>query len=359
MNKRCFSLSKVGLPARFDDISLLYRHTPTGSSDEELLELRLHMKNIRLKKSATLEEVKAVMRQNFPFMKQIEFFDIDMLRYHPESRLEYVSRTDFIIKINNSNDFMIVNELVDYKEIFQNEKEKEDWEIKDLIESVNRKGISSQILTEFVSCLMSDIQSLGRHEYRVEDLKQIIRAKINTDSIQFQKRKAFYDNIAHFLKERIQTQKNMEDLIVQKNEKRAMVSLRALSFVVMMQLGFTQYGSYIGYSWDIIEPMVCLFGCVDIFCAYAYWYFFKTNFDYQLVYEKNLQKLKESDINYKKIANNEYDKILKVVQQKRAFLSSDPLKIIDSFHLNYAQIHYGFANNEIEECDQSDEESAN
>jgi len=349
-------LSKIGLPTRFDDISLLYRHAAVGDSEEQL-ELRLHMKNIRLKKSATLEEVKAILRQHFPFMKQIEFFDVDMLRYHAESRLEFVSRTDFIIKINNSNDFMVVNELVDYKEVFQNEKEKEDWEVRQLIESANRAGISSQILTEFVSCLLVDVHGKCHEEYRVEDLKQIIRTKINTDSIQFQKRKAFYDNINNFLKERIQIQKSMEDLIAQKNEKRAMFSLRALSLVVMMQLGFTQYGSYVGYSWDIIEPMVCLFGCVDIFCAYAYWYLFKTNFDYQVVYEKNLQKLKERDINYKKIANNEYDKILKVVQQKRALLSSDPLKIIESFHESYAQIHYGFAESTPEECDQLEEES--
>ncbi len=353
ITKRCFSLSKVGLPSRFDDISLLYRRKSTNPSDEEQFELRLHMKNILLKQSSTLEEVKSVLRSNFPFMKQIEFFDIDMLRYHPESRLEYVSRTDFIIKINNSNDFMVVNELIDHKEVFQNEKEKEDWEIKQLIESVNRKGISSQILTEFLSCLVSDIQHSGRREHGIEDIKRIIRSKINTDSIQFQKRKAFYDNITHFLKERIQVQKGMEDLIVQKNERRAIMSLRALSMVVLMQLSFTQYGSYIGYSWDIIEPMVCLFGCVDIFCAYAYWFFFKTNFDYQVVYEKNLQKLKERDANYREIANNEYDKILKIIQQKRAFLSSDPLKIIESFHQEYAGIHYGA---ESGDCDHSDDD---
>ena len=131
--KKSFSSYKEGLPSRFDDISLIYRHCPDSNLNQEMLELRLNMKTVLLSKRATLKEVTVELKKTFPFMTHIQFYDIDMSPYHKDSLFEYVSKTDFIIKINNSSNFMIVNDIIDYKEIFQNEREKEDFEIKNLV----------------------------------------------------------------------------------------------------------------------------------------------------------------------------------------------------------------------------------
>ena len=42
-------------------------------------------------------------------------------------------------------------------------------------------------------------------------------------------------------------------------------------FLFCCQFGLTQYGTYIAFSWDIIEPITCTMTLMDATLAYLFW----------------------------------------------------------------------------------------
>lgn len=41
--------------------------------------------------------------------------------------------------------------------------------------------------------------------------------------------------------------------------------------IIFAQFMLTQYGTYVAFSWDIVEPVACIFTLSDSFLAYTFW----------------------------------------------------------------------------------------
>jgi len=41
--------------------------------------------------------------------------------------------------------------------------------------------------------------------------------------------------------------------------------------IILGQFAFSQYGTYVIYSWDIIEPITCAFSMSDVFLGFTFW----------------------------------------------------------------------------------------
>jgi len=50
--------------------------------------------------------------------------------------------------------------------------------------------------------------------------------------------------------------------------------------VVLTKVFILQYCTYVLLSWDIMEPITCLFGIFDITVGYLYWLVNHSEFDY-------------------------------------------------------------------------------
>ena len=61
--------------------------------------------------------------------------------------------------------------------------------------------------------------------------------------------------------------------------------------IIAAQMVFTQYGTYYLYSWDIMEPLCCLFGILDMNLAYLYWLLHGQEFCFE-TFEKEFLKEK-------------------------------------------------------------------
>ena len=53
--------------------------------------------------------------------------------------------------------------------------------------------------------------------------------------------------------------------------KKTQNRLRMIYGLILSQTAFTQYGTYMYYSWDIMEPITCMFGVIDLILGYSYW----------------------------------------------------------------------------------------
>jgi hypothetical protein len=67
--------------------------------------------------------------------------------------------------------------------------------------------------------------------------------------------------------------------------------LKGLYTLIGLQMFFTQWGSYVQYSWDIMEPIACLFGIMDLILAYSYWIYSNNDFDFKTFEDSYLDDL--------------------------------------------------------------------
>mmetsp|Transcript_10303 Transcript_10303/g.15751 ORF Transcript_10303/g.15751 Transcript_10303/m.15751 type:complete len:135 (+) Transcript_10303:734-1138(+) len=47
--------------------------------------------------------------------------------------------------------------------------------------------------------------------------------------------------------------------------------VNSFAAIILSQFFFTQYGTYVIYSWDIIEPITCVMSMSDAFIGYFFW----------------------------------------------------------------------------------------
>ena len=73
----------------------------------------------------------------------------------------------------------------------------------------------------------------------------------------------------------------IKDEAVSASSNKSKRRIKALFYLIFAQMAFTQYGTYVKYSWDILEPICCLFGIFDAFVAYAFWMRHNRDFDYE------------------------------------------------------------------------------
>lgn len=57
-----------------------------------------------------------------------------------------------------------------------------------------------------------------------------------------------------------------------------------------LQIFFTQYGTYYEYSWDIMEPICCLFTILDAIIAYTYWMVKNEDYSFETFESEYIQK---------------------------------------------------------------------
>ena len=76
---------------------------------------------------------------------------------------------------------------------------------------------------------------------------------------------------------------------------------------------FTQWGTYYKYSWDIMEPITCLFGVLDLIIAYCYWLKTNSEASYSAFEDDYLNKLVEKDIGGVDEYKDNFHDIVKII----------------------------------------------
>jgi len=96
---------------------------------------------------------------------------------------------------------------------------------------------------------------------------------------------------------------------------RSSKRLKRLYYLIGLQIAFTQWGSYYKYSWDIMEPITCLFGVMDAFFLYAYWLSAQNDASYAQFEKQYLDKLVKNKLDDIQDFQLEYDDITKLIDQ--------------------------------------------
>lgn len=321
------------------DIEDVYLIDPQGPS----IKVKFFEKTFTLEPESSIDEFKKELTRAFGY-RNVEVSDINLVKFHEMSRMREVALNDFIVTFNNFSHVAYISKFVDFDTFFTGPQKAEDPNIKKLVFESNKGLLGKFIKRDFASFVAQELQSTDDEATRLKMFRNSIEEKVYRDALFFEKKRRFYDKVSSILWRKIEVSRAFEKEELQRLDKKSRVPLNVLTFFLLGQIAFTQYGTYIGYSWDIMEPIVCFFSSVDIFCAYCYWYFFGEQFDYESYFQKRRKQMMASSQAFRLIQENKYEESMNYVQFKKSLLSDDSLSILNCLA------------KEVEEFQEKDEE---
>jgi len=211
---------------------------------------------------------------------------------------------------------------------------------------MNRLGISSQkraILSPFISNIIKELLVGNEaHDKKVTgaQLNSIMKSTVLKQVLDKKNEVERYDAILNELYEKKEILENIKSDIQAKISKRSRRRLKLLYSLVFLQGVFTQTGTYYMYSWDIMEPITCLFGIFDLFLAYAYWLRYNKEFDFES-FETEFQKVKVNS-NLKKMSYDEMyldiQEMIEHIEQWKSLNSEQLPEIMESLDAKFTKL---------------------
>lgn len=179
--------------------------------------------------------------------------------------------------------------------------------------NVDKAQTSSKLFNHIIERLATLDQSRVQKTHSPEDVSLIIRDGISKYCLSINTEKDTLLQQLHLVDEALRP---LHGSIENAKEKAHVKSLLAgLTFVGVIgaQFAAVQYGTYVAFSWDIMEPITACISLIDAICGYYFWIWSKNSWDLDsfrsYFYEKNLQKKRFRE------RKREYDELIRFQQQ--------------------------------------------
>lgn len=235
----------------------------------------------------------SILRKN-PRIFSLDIMSKEGYSYHDSTPLDFITEESFCISVNNTDHYMVLK--FEDEDIFDNEGQRlRDMPMQQLLASLGSTIPKRAIISNFVNQIVDEILKNKGSNGKINGytLRRIIEGKIQQDALAISTETAMVNQLLAVLHEKKKVLEEIKDTISVKFAKRAKRRVNFLYALVLSQIAFTQYGTYVKYSWDIMEPICCLFGIFDSFLAYAF--YLANNSDYN--FEKFEKKFVEDRVN--------------------------------------------------------------
>lgn len=178
----------------------------------------------------------------------------------------------------------------------------------------------TDVLSKFIYGLTKEIlkaKDCDKNTVTLGVLTSAIKGRILKDSNTAKTKREEIDQILNILLKKKDLMLKVKNDRIEELKKRSSRRLYSLYAFIFVQMMFTQYGTYVRYSWDIMEPICCLFGILD--SIFGYWYFIMRdhNFNFK-VFEDDFIDQKVStqlgrEINFKE----EFEDVQRMIEHMK------------------------------------------
>lgn len=228
-----------------------------------------------------LIDFKVSYMKRHPSVFNIEVLSREGIPFHESTPLKNILEDSFSLVLNNTDHFMVLKFAEE--DIFDNEFQRaRDIPTLQLLKELGCTQAKRSILSNFVNQVIDEILKVKTSNGKINGhtLQKIIEGKIQGDSL---KLKTDLDRIEQMLKVLYQKKQSILEIKTAVEERfttRSKRRLKALYSLIIFQMMFTQWGTYVKYSWDVMEPICNLFAIFDSILAYSFW--LSKNDDYSL-----------------------------------------------------------------------------
>jgi flagellar motility protein MotE (MotC chaperone) len=172
-------------------------------------------------------------------------------------------------------------------------------------------------------------------------LANIIKSEIQEDTLKSKDDLILLENMLGTLYKKRDFMKNLEKEAKENSANLGKRRVKFLFYLIGAQMAFTQYGTYVKYSWDILEPICCLFSIFDMIVAYSFWLRKNHEFDYQAFEQRYLEEKVSFELGRQIGFQEEMGDIEKMIQHLEVwkYMQSDDLAdIIEALDEKFQKI---------------------
>ena len=227
-----------------------------------------------------LQDLKLSIMQGNDIFK-INILSKEGLPFHDTTPLKFITEDSFSIVINETDKYYVMK--FEDEDILDNYSMRiRDGMLQDILVSFGSSDSKRGILCPLVNQIVDDILKQKNSQGKISgyNVRKIIENKIMMDSIDIKNELATVEQLIVVLENKKQLLTTIREEAERKIEVKSKRRLKMLYSLILAQMAFTQYGTYVKYSWDIMEPITLLFGILDGILAYSYW--MTRNMDYDL-----------------------------------------------------------------------------
>lgn len=226
-------------------------------------------------------------------MKAMKLFSVEVLSqdgfpYHDITPMQVITENSFCLVMNNTDHYMVIQFKED--DVFDNENNRiRDQKMQEFMASFGSTVSKRAILSKFVNHIVDEILKVKSREtgkINAYALRKIVENKIQKDCLRIKSEVETVDKMLAVLHDKRQLLDEIKGQVHESLLKRSQRRLKVLYSLIFAQVLFTQYGTYVKYSWDVMEPITCLMGIVDMILAYIFWMMNNSSYSFE-AFEQN------------------------------------------------------------------------
>ena len=277
-------------------------------------------RSLSLDPHMALQNFTATTKSQHQDVIEVRAFDSRYIEYANTTPMKVVMENDFILKLNND----WYNVLTDTKEpLFEIEPTSsyQDHSMFNLCQNVGLSQRQSVILGSFTSQILDNLQKHMSSQVDRRYINMLIKKSLLNMALEAKSNVADLDARISFLKDKLSKYEEVQKITDQKLEKKSKRRVRLFFSWIFTQILLVQYGTYVAFNWDVMEPITCLLGVSDLIIAYSFWLFTNTNFSYENMKRNYVEKYKSRFAKADELDLEEIDEI----KQMLVYLESKKL----------------------------------
>ncbi|CAD8122088.1 unnamed protein product [Paramecium sonneborni] len=324
----------------FQDILMLQRFSQEESKNlnlkQEVLYFYFHSKKVFFKGEGTVLELQQAIKKQIDDVKSVGVFqqttNDEQIEYASSTPMQLVLAEDMILRLNQTERYIILNkvdnppviDLIDNYPITQHA-------LHENFQEIDVPQRTKVVLSNFIQKLLSEIEKHKELTYDKDLILLIIKKVIMKLGIYSQAQKQIIEDQISFLECKQNRLAHLKDSIIKELEMKEQTTLYQIYFYILMQIAFTQYGTYVVWGWDVMEPVTFMLGVTDMIIAYQFW--MKTTKAYtfgnvlQNAVNKHLNKKLSEQFNYAEELND-VNRMIEYLKFKQMVYSSDIYEVI-------------------------------
>lgn len=131
--------------------------------------------------------------------------------------------------------------------------------------------IQSRILSHFVKLLITEANKIDSPKIDSHYLKIAVKKILGEMALKEKLQEQDLQLQVEFLESKLKDWQMKKEIIIKKLDNKGKRRVNFFLGFTLTQIALIQYGTYVAFSWDIIEPITCLLGVVDLIIAYLFW----------------------------------------------------------------------------------------
>jgi len=258
-------------------------------------------------------------------VENLQIFNKNFEEYAVTTPIFYVIEDDFYLKLGNEIYFIVVkmDYFIDKQELKQNQENVWSYEFSKRLPG---DFIEKESTLSFQNSLLRNLQKFDKKFMNINIVKNCIFDSINQISIQKKKQLELLEFKINIIEKKLENLLKVKEKVEGILEKKSKRRITVLLSMILTQICLIQYGTYYVFSWDIMEPITCLLGVVDLIIPYYFWLRHQKDYSFETVKEVIMEKKQARAYKKKDFIKEEIEyqkEILECLKRRRMFYSEN------------------------------------